>query len=135
MIENAMREPAFVHLLRAGEGYGLFILGLGFLSTLWGGVNLLLRAPGRANVLIQAFASLLPAVVGVFGVLASYEQFAVLAMSDVAPKPSEIAMVVSRAMACGLFGPLATIVPVSLGLFGLLKAAHRATPADNALPV
>jgi len=118
------RLSPVLHLVRAGGGYGWLLLGLGVLLTLWGLLNLLVIR-NRLALTLQPLCSLTPALLAVLGVYSSYDRFANMAMAPQAPKPAEFAEVVSFAMACGIEGPLATAIPVIVGVIALAKSTAR----------
>lgn len=109
-----------LHLLRAGGAYGVLLLAFGALLALWAAVDLMF-VRSRALLSLQALASLLPALLGFVGVYVSYCEFVEMAATPVPPKPAEFARVVTFAMACGIWGPLATVVPAALGVFALTR--------------
>lgn len=112
------------HLLRAGGTAGLLVIALGVVLTLWGVWNLV-RVRNRMLVALQAFCSLIPAVVCTIVAVGLYQAYLPIAASPVAPKPAEIAALISKGLMLGMIGPLATVIPAALGITALIRASAR----------
>jgi hypothetical protein len=123
---QAGQVPIVYNLLQAGGSYGLLLLALGLLLTVWGLFNFFL-VRNRLLLIVQVFYAFVPAILGVAGLWSSYQQWVEMTLSPQAPRPHELAQVVSFAMACGLFGPLATVIPAFIGVLALARATppHR----------
>ncbi len=117
-------------LLWGGDGYGLLILALGLLLSVWAFLNLAL-VRNRAVVLVQVFLSFLPLLVTLLAVSRATQELSVIALSEVGPKPSEFAESASLGLTCGILGPLATLLPA---LVGLAKVALLSNGAQRAGP-
>lgn len=119
------------HLLRAGGSVGLLIIAQGVLLTLWGVWNLF-RDRNRMLIALQAFCSLIPAVVCTLVAVGLYQAYLPIAYSPVAPRPTEIAALISKALMIGMIGPLATVIPAALGIAALVRVS-AGPPADEAI--
>lgn len=101
--------------------------------TLWAIWNLC-RPPGARWILAQVMLSLVPGVIALVGIYATVIDFAEMAQSQMAPKPSAMASVINRAMSFGFWGLLAILLPVFLGAIALLKKlppASKHDPGEN----
>lgn len=117
------------HLLRAGGPIGWLILGLGVVLTLWGVWNLL-RVRNRMLIALQAFCSLIPAVICTIVAVGLYQAYLPIASSPVAPRPAEIAGLISKGLLIGTIGPLATVIPAALGIAALVRVPTGPTSDD-----
>jgi hypothetical protein len=111
--------------LVSGEGYGVLIMVMGLLLSVWALVNLV-AVRSRPVVLVQVFLSFLPLLVCLLAVSDATQDFMTMARSERAPKPSELAQAVSLGLVCGILGPLATLVPSLLGLVKLSLLSREA---------
>jgi hypothetical protein len=106
-------------LFNAGDSpYGTLIVAAVVVLIVWGLVNLVVR--NRNSIVAQVFLSYLPLVMALCGSLSAYQEFTVLATSEIAPKPSELGRVMSLAIACGILGSVGTLVPGMLGVIALM---------------
>jgi len=116
--------PELIVLLRAGGAYGGLLLVMGLFLTLWGLIDLFFVRV-RLVLTLHALLSFVPAILALWGIHTTYVRFAQMAMSTVAPKPTELASVTSFAMACGFWGILATAIPAILGVLALSKSTEQ----------
>jgi hypothetical protein len=106
---------------------GLAILALGIVLAIWGLINLL--AVRNWTVLtVQALLSLLPALLGAWAIQRAMSTFLVMAVAEQAPKPSDMAKVISFGMVCGLWATLGTALSAGLGILALAKR-RKAEPS------
>lgn len=120
-MDNVVVEAGVLHLVRAGSPFSFVILSVGLVTMLWGMANLLRQAPSRLSVILQMFVALMPAIIGLYGTFAGYEAFTAMAGAEIPPKPADLGRVVAESMACGILGPLATVLSVGLGLLAVVR--------------
>jgi hypothetical protein len=107
------QKAAFSALFEAGGFLSALIILLGLLLVVWGVLNLAL-ARSRIVFLVHGLLCFVPLLLGLAGMCRGYSQFAAMVMSPAAPKPVEVARTMSFAMASGIFGSIATMVPAAL---------------------
>jgi len=117
------------HLLRGGGTAGLLVIALGVVLTLWGVWNLL-RVRNRILIALQAFCSLIPAVICTIVAVGLYQAYLPIASSPVAPRPAEIAVLISKGLLIGMIGPLATVIPAALGIAALVRVPSGPSSDD-----
>lgn len=108
-------------LLRAGDGYGSMLIGLGIVLTIWGWLDLLF-VRNRTVLILHALLSFTPGLLALWGIHSAYEAYTAMAVSPTPPKPAEFAAAINLAMACGIWGIAGTVVS---GFFGVLALATR----------
>lgn len=114
-----------------GAKYGLLLLAAASTSV---AVTLLLMFRGRGAALGPALLLIvpLPLVVAAFAVVGGVmDSYGVIASSDVAPKPSEVAQGFSRAISTAL-GAICFMFPI--GILAVVGGLVRAFIADKSSP-
>ncbi len=119
--QNPQSVSSLLLLFTAG---GWLYVAFAIATTIWGLVNLLRRS-GATAIYSQMLVSVIPSLIAVFAIYSTYSDFRLIASSQQTPKPASIAEVCTRGMAHGLWGILATLVPLMLGLFTAWRV-HRA---------
>ena len=111
---------------------GLPILGLGFMICLLA-VFLIIRPNVQGCIVLQCLI-VLPAMYALFAVYNAASQFAVIASSQTAPKPSVLAAAIMSGFASSFCGALSTVLPTVLFVFAWLRATSISeTPQGSGL--
>jgi hypothetical protein len=125
-------SPLVLLLQNASAPLVLALLLLGGLLTAWGLYNVVfVRNP--ALLTLQALLSFVPGLISTVGALYAFFAFADLATSQSPEQPATYAVIISMGIACGILGPLVSLVAGSLGVLALAKVAFasRVTPASR----
>ena len=125
--EELQQIPTILWLLKSG---GIAPLALGLLLAAIGIVFLI--RPNRMASTILAFASLLPALVGLIVVYSAAADCAEMAVSPTAPKPAEFAAIIGRAMSNSFCALLGTLLPVFFAVLAMLRAFSSPRALDVA---
>mgnify|MGYP003113105836 CR=1 FL=1 len=110
------------HLLRSG---GAPFLVLGIMLAI-GGCVLLCSPRRRRTVVVFAVLSLLPGFIATGTIYSASVAFTDMANNPVGFKIHDFATLTSRAMSCGIFGLLATIVPSALAIVAFARSFGNA---------
>ena len=104
---------------------GTVLLAFGFVSFIWGVVNLV-RPAKPQSVLMQCLLSLVPGIVAMVMIYAASATFCAMAVAETPPKPADFAAVAGSAMSAGFLGLASSVLPVFLGLCAFWRQSSRA---------
>jgi serine/threonine protein kinase len=111
-------RPMIPFLLEAGGPWVVLIVSLGLGLVISGIMNLLL-ASNRRVFLVHGLLSLLPLLLSLAGITQRYAAFQQMALLSTAPRPYEIAGVITSTMAFAIVGCVVSIISIVLSLVGL----------------
>jgi serine/threonine protein kinase len=111
-------RPRIPFLLETGGPWVVLIASLGLGLVVSGIANLLL-ASNRRVFIAHGLLSLLPLILSIAGIMQRYSAFQQMALLSTAPRPYEIAGVISSTMAFAIVGCAVSIVSIILSLAGL----------------
>lgn len=124
MVTEAATRSYWYWYIQGSGPQGTLIMLLGFVLFVWGVVNLLL-VKNRTVLLLHCLFSYLPLVVALVAIVDASQDYARMAASETAPKPSELAVAVSVAIGCGILGSIATLGSGILGYLSLCLRLRR----------